>query len=162
MFEYDKELKLKSLSIWGFDIKNLDIEKIVHVPMHQYRIATKEEPMLYVDNLQCCIGLYAYGNNFGFAAHINPVVMCGDEYELDNRGKVIRCRRMDDLKSAILNNHFLLGVINIGISLDCSPLDENYPTVKMIYDGIDNLIVELNSTGIIVIKQKNNAHLNLF
>lgn len=149
MFEYNEQLKLSSLSIFGFDIESLDINKICHVPMHQYRLSTKEQPMLYVDNLQCCIGIYAYGNNFGFSAHINPVVIRGDEYETNITGDIVRCRRIDDLKKAILSNK-LLKTINIGIIIGCTPLDRDYPTIKMIYEGINNLIKDLNYMGIIV------------
>ena len=49
--EYDIFLIEKSLVIWGFDIDNLEIEKIRHVPMHQFRISTKDKPLLYIDNL---------------------------------------------------------------------------------------------------------------
>ena len=31
MFEYDNELKLRSLDAWGFDVQSLDINKIMHV-----------------------------------------------------------------------------------------------------------------------------------
>lgn len=152
MFEYDDELKLRSLNIWGFDTENLDINKIIHVPMHQYRIATQEKTLLYVENLQCCIGLYAYNDNFGFAAHINPVVMRRDDYDLDNNKTAVRCRRIDDLKNAILESRSYTEPIKIGISLGCAPLDKDYPTVKMIYDGVDNLINDLNSIGVEMFK----------
>lgn len=148
MFEYDEKLKLRTLDAWGFAVENLELDKIAHVPMHQYRVATHEQPMLYVDNLQCCIGLYAYSNNFGFAAHINPKVMRGDEYELDDNGIAIRLRRIDDLRNIILEKYPFLEPISIGISIGCTPLSEDYPTVKMIHKSIDNLIIELNSMGI--------------
>lgn len=85
--KFDKELLERSLKIWNFDIDQLLIDAIQHVPMHEWKLATKDKPLLYVENLQCCVGLYAYGNNFAFAAHINTVVflifakwMCWKEY----------------------------------------------------------------------------------
>lgn len=151
MFEYDDETKNRSLLIFGFDIDSLDLDKIVHVPMHQYRVATKEYPMLYVENLQCCIGLYAYSDDFGFAAHINPKVMRGAEYELNEEGKAIRLRRIDQLKNVILQHSFNQ-TVKVGISLGCISLGQNYPTMKMIYDAINNLINQLNLIGIEVEK----------
>lgn len=147
MFEYNEKMKINTLNFWGFDLQNLNVNKICHVPMHQYRIATKEQPLLYVDNLQCCIGLYAYSNTFGFAAHINPVVMRGDEYELNDSGIAIRFNRINDLKNAILKHDNYEEKIKIGISLGWSPLDKEYPTVKMIHESINNLIMELTLMG---------------
>lgn len=153
MVEYDDELKLRTLNSWGFDTENLDIKKIRHVPMHQYRISSLEYPMLYADNLQCCIGLYAYGNGFGFIAHINPVVMCEDEYELDSNQHPIRFRRTDDLLKCIIeSNLFLTEPLKIGIATGVKPLDEDYPTVKMIYDSIDKLVLQLNMMGFYTLK----------
>lgn len=148
MIKYDNELKIKSLNTWGVNTEDLDIDRISHVPMHEYRVATEEQPMLYIDNLQCCIGLYAYGNDFGFAAHINPAVMQGDEYELDDKGTAIRCKRIDDLRNAILSNNYFDEPIKFGISIGSRPLDRNHPTVRMIYDGVNNLILLLNLIGI--------------
>ena len=145
---YDEELKIRSLTIYGFDVDSIDTNKIAYVPMNQYRIATYEHPVLYVDGLQCCIGLYAYGNNFGFAAHINPKVIDNDNYELNNNNIAIRCRRIDDLKNIILNEYHSIEPIKIGTAFGVNPLNEDYPTVRMIYDGIDELIEQLNKIGI--------------
>lgn len=157
MFQYDEELKLRSLTIYGFDIEKLDISKIEHVPMHQYRVSTKIRPLLYIDNLQCCIGLYAYGNNFGFAAHINPLIMRGDEYELDENKKAVRCKRIEDLKNIILKSNSYDEVINIGICIGCTPLKDDYYTVKMLNENIDLLIKELNLINIKVNKLENQC-----
>lgn len=153
MFEYDDELKLRTLSSWGFDVENLEVDKIQHVPMHQYRVSSPKYPMLYVDNLQCCVGLYAYGNGFGFAAHINPVVMRGNEYELDNNKKPIHFNRIDDLLKCLLESNIpMIEPLKIGIATGVMPLDENYPTIKMIYDRMDELVLKLNLMGINTLK----------
>lgn len=149
MFEYDDELKQRTLSSWGFDVESLEIDKIQHVPMHQYRVSSQKYPMLYVDNLQCCVGLYAYGNGFGFAAHINPVVMRGNEYEHDSNNRPIYFKRTDDLLKCILEcNLPMTEPLKIGIATSEKPLDESYPAIKMIYDKIDELVLKLNSIGI--------------
>jgi len=146
MFEYDNELKLRSLDAWGFDVQSLDINKIMHVPMHQYRVANDKYPLLYIDNLQCCVGIYAYGDNFAFAAHVNPLVMRRDDYELDINGNPLRCRRIDDLMKEVEAKD--ISFLNIGISLGVVPLDKNHSNMKMIDDAIDNCVVELISKGI--------------
>ena len=80
---YSESMIERSLKIWGFDYDNIEISKIRHVPMHDWKISTNNKPLLYIDNLQCCIGLYVYGNGFSFAAHINTVVFRNNEYILD-------------------------------------------------------------------------------
>lgn len=60
MFEYDIETILRILKIEEFEADNLNLTKIKHVPMHQYRTSSLEKPLLLIENLQVCIGLYAY------------------------------------------------------------------------------------------------------
>ena len=45
MFEYDKETIIRILNIEGFDLNEIDINQIKHVPMHQYRISDKEKAL---------------------------------------------------------------------------------------------------------------------
>lgn len=63
----------------GLDMSKIDIHKVSHIPMHEWRISMNDKPLLYIENLQCCIGLYGYGNGFAFAAHINTVVFDKNE-----------------------------------------------------------------------------------
>lgn len=149
MFEYDDDLKLRSLTVWGFDLVNIDVNKVLHVPMHQYRVSSYDYPMLYTDNLQCCIGFYAYANGFGFLAHINTVVMRGNEFLLDVNKNPIQFNRTDDLLKAILDSGIIFkDKLKIGIILGSSPLNNNHPTIKLINNSIDVLIEELNLMGI--------------
>lgn len=150
--KYSTDLIEHSLKIWGFDINEIEIEKIKHISMHQYKTSNQNKTLLYIDNLQCCVGLYAYGNNFAFAAHINTVVFDNDEYSLDENRKPIHCNRCDDLYKEILNYK---GVIKepfkIGLSFGCLPLNDSEKSIILIYQGINDIIKKLNYLGIPVI-----------
>lgn len=148
MVEFDKEAKLKSLKICGFEVENLELDKIRHIPMHQYRVTSKEKPMLYVENLQVCVALYAYSNHFGFAAHINTVIIREDDFILNDNKMPIQLQRTNDLKRVILENYSMNEPIKIGLALGCSPISKSYPTMKLIYEGIEGLICDLNLLGI--------------
>ncbi|MBQ2872599.1 MAG: hypothetical protein IJE89_01205 [Bacilli bacterium] len=147
MFEYNKEIILRILKLEEFELDNLNPNEIQHVPMHQYRVSKKNSPYLLVENLQVCIGLYAYTNNFGFAAHLNPVVMRGNEFECDKNKNIIYCRRIDDLFNAITNIK-PEGNIHIGIALGLAPVRETYQQAEMLDKSIDELIFKLNTMGI--------------
>lgn len=151
--QYSIDLIERSLKIWGFDIDEIEIEKIKHIAMHQYQISNQDKTLLYIDNLQCCVGLYAYGNNFAFAAHINTVVFDNNEYYLDKNRKPIHCNRCDDLYKSILNFN---GIINepfkIGIAFGCSPLNNCEESIVLIYKGINDIIKKLNYLDMPVIK----------
>ena len=150
--EYNKELIEHSLKIWGFDINKIELEKVRHTPMHQYKISNQQKTLLYIDNLQCCVGLYAYGNNFAFAAHINTVVFDNDEYSLDENRKPIHCNRCDDLYREILNYKGIIKEpFKIGITFGCSPLNNNEKSIILIYQGINDITKKLNCLGIPVI-----------
>ena len=149
MFEYDKEMIIRSLKIYGFDMEEIDVDKINYVPMHDYRVATNNKPLLYINNLQCCVGVYAYNNNFGFCAHINTVAMENGDYEVDHNKKPTRCRRIDDLYETILKEkEKFINPVKLGISLGSNPLDKEVPTMRMIYKEIATLICKLNKVGI--------------
>lgn len=150
--EYNKELIEYSLKIWGFDINTIELEKVRHIPMHQYKISTQHKPLLYIDNLQCCVGLYAYGNNFAFAAHINTVVFDNDEYSLDENRKPIHCNRCYDLYREILNyKEIIKEPFKVGIAYGCSPLNNKEKSIILIYQGINDIVKKLNCLGIPVI-----------
>ena len=154
--EYNESLIEHSLKIWGFNIDSLEIKKIQHIPMHEWRISTKDKPLLYIDNLQCCIGLYAYGNNFAFGSHINTVVFANDEYVLDENKKPIYCNRCDDLYKSILKNKNIINEpYKIGIAIGCSPLDNSEKSIALISEGIKDIIKKLNYLGIKVIQLEN-------
>ncbi len=151
--EYSTDLIRHSLKIWGFDINGIEIKKVKHIPMHQYKISTQGKTLLYIENLQCCVGLYAYGNDFAFAAHINTVVFDNDEYSLDKNRKPTHCNRCDDLYKSILNYKGMIKEpFKIGIAIGCSPLNNSEKSMILIYQGINDIIKKLNYLGIPVIK----------
>lgn len=154
--ELDKNLIERSLKIRNFDVEQMDIEKIQHVPMHEYRISTKDKPLLYVENLQCCVGLYAYGNNFAFAAHINTVVFDKDEYALDENKKPLYCNRCKDLLTELLKfNGKIVEPFKVGISLGVAPLKDTEKSMLLIHYGINQVLKEMNRLGIPVEQLKN-------
>ena len=147
MFEYDIETILRILKIEEFELDKLNLNQVKHVPMHQYRISSLEKPLLLIENLQVCIGLYAYSKNFGFAAHLNPVVMRGDEFQYDTNKNIVYCNRIDNLYNAIINAK-VQEPVYIGISVGFNPVEKTYQTVDMLNKSIDNLISKLNTMGI--------------
>jgi len=147
MFEYDIETILRILKLEEFDLDELNLNQIKHVPMHQYKTSSLEKPLLLIENLQVCIGLYAYSKNFGFAAHLNPVVMRGDEFQCDTEKNIVYCNRIDDLFNAIIDAK-IQEPVYIGISVGFSPVEKTYQIVDMLDKSIDNLISKLNIMGI--------------
>ena len=151
MFEYDIETILRILKIEEFELEELNLNQIKHVPMHQYRISSTEKPLLLIENLQVCIGLYAYSKNFGFAAHLNPVVMRGDEFQYDENKNIIYCNRIDDLFNAIMEAN-VQEPLCIGISIGFNPIEKTYQVVNMLSKSIDDLILKLNTLGVVATK----------
>ena len=151
MFEYNIETILRILKIEEFELDNMNLNQIKHVPMHQYRTSSLEKPLLLVENLQVCIGVYAYSKNFGFAAHLNPVVIRGDEFQYDTNENIVYCNRIDDLFNAIINAK-VQEPVYIGISIGFNPVEKTYQVVDMLNKSIDNLIQKLNIIGVVATK----------
>ena len=150
---YDQNMIKHTLKVYNFNLDELSIDNIEHVPMHEWRVATKGKEELYIDNLQCCVGLYAYGNGFAFASHINTVVFRNDEYKLNEQRKPIHCNRCDDLLEQILSfKGNIVEPFKIGISLGFAPLDEHEDSMVLIYQGIYEVIKKLSVLGYPVTK----------
>ena len=148
----DESVIERSLNIFGFALENIDIKKIQHVPMHEWRVSSIKKPQLYIENLQCCIALYSYGNGFGFASHINTVVFDKDEFILDENNKPILCQRCIDLYNQILKySGTIVEPFKIGISLGETPLDDGEESMIAIYGSLDQTISKLNDLGIPII-----------
>lgn len=151
--EFDENFIRRLLEIWEFDVQEIDVDKVKYVPMHEFRISTMKQPLLYIGNLQCCIGLYAYGNSFAFAAHINTVVFDNNEYTLNEKGEPVYCNRCNDLIREILKYQGeIIEPFKIGISFGVKPLNKDEKSMSLIYDGIDQTIKRLAYLNIPVIK----------
>ena len=150
MFEYDKEQIARILTLEEFEFNEFNLNQIMHVPMHQYRISSNDKPFLLIENLQVCIGLYAYSKNFGFSAHLNPVVVRGDEFICDKNKNIVYSKRIEDLYKAIIDNG--VNNVNIGISIGFNPVTETYCALDMLNKEIDDLIIKLEKQGIIANK----------
>lgn len=145
--EYDNMMINHTLKVYGFNLDNLDINKIQHVPMHEYRVSTLDKPLLYIENLQCCVGLFIYGNGFSFASHINPVVIRNNEF-ITQDDKLI-CTRCNDLLNSLLSyKGNIYEPFTIGISLGVIPLSNNEKTMVSIYNGTNETIDKLRKLNI--------------
>lgn len=151
--KFDKELIERSLKIWNFDTAHISTETIQHIPMHEWGIATKDKPLLYIENLQCCVGLYAYGNNFAFAAHINTRVFDKNEYVLDENGNPLYCNRCQDLLTQLLEySSDITEPFKVGIAVGVTPLAATEKSMLLIYSGVKDLISRLNDLGIPIVQ----------
>ncbi len=147
--KYDRDDIERTLGIWGFDTSKIDIDLINYAPMHGFAVATKEKPLLYIDDLQCCIGLMAYAQNFGFLAHISTINMDGEDYYLNENKKPVKLKRTEDLLEHILKNkEFIKTPIKINILVGVAPLKENHQSKILIIEAIKELIIRLNECGI--------------
>lgn len=157
MVEYSNEIIERILKIEEFNLEEINLNKIKLVPMHEYKISSKEKPLLLVQNLQVCISLYAYSNNFAFASHLNPLIILEDEFKCDQNRNIIYSRRIEDLYNAIIESD-IKGPFYIGVSVGFNPVEKTYQAIDILNKGINNLIFKLNNKGIIVkqLDLKNN------
>lgn len=163
MFEYDESLISRILTMEGFELENIETSEIQHVPMHQYRVSSSQKPFLLVENLQVCIGLYAYCDGFGFAAHLNPVVMRNNEFRCNEDGDVICCNRTNDLFHAIIESNIdFKSPINIGIILGVKPSRETFLQTSIIDKEIDELILNLHRMNMKAVKLDMQYNIPIF
>ena len=128
----DNELK-KLLEAEGFNASKIDIDSIQYVPIHEFRVSNNERKLLLIKDLQSCIGLYAYGEGFAFAASIDPTDIKGNEFIL-SKGSPIYCTR---------------GPLNIGVAIGLYPKDETWQHEHILNDSIKRLIRQLRIDGLV-------------
>ncbi len=144
----DNELK-KLLEAEGFNASKIDIDSIQYVPIHEFRVSNNERKLLLVKDLQSCIGLYAYGEGFAFAASIDPTDIKGNEFIL-SKGSPIYCTRVYDLYLAIKENiNQIRGPLNIGVAIGLCPKDETWQHEHILNDSIKRLIRQLRIDGLV-------------
>ena len=149
LFEYNDALIKKSLELFEFDIQNIPLELIQHVPMHSFKVTASSKPLLYVDNLQCCVSIWALAPNFAFACHINPSVIRNDDFYVDSEDNPIKLKRTDDLYDAIINSDINKDdPIKIGLTFGVTPLPKDNQNICLIYEAIQELIIKLKEQGL--------------
>jgi hypothetical protein len=148
MFTFDEEFIRRSFETFHFNVDEDKIKLIEYVPMLEYRVSSKNKPLLLVEGLQICIGLYAWSPTFCFASHINTLDS-SKNYIKDYQGNPIWCHMIDYLYHEIAsNNNNRNHLIKIGISLGCNPYEKDYITRALIEKGLYELVLKLNGRGL--------------
>lgn len=146
----EKQFIENALKVMKFDTTHIDSDLVQFVKMREYGVASKEKPFLLTCNLQTCISLIAYEKNFSFLAHMNVYKgnWC-DDFELDNKGEPIRCKKIDDLYNEILKNQNKISdTVNIGLVLGVTPLEKDYKSRQIIEKDLLTLFQNLRRNNI--------------
>ena len=129
--------------------------------MHGFKVATSSKPLLYVDNLQCCVSVWALAPNFAFASHINPSVIRNDDFYVDSEDNPIKLKRTDDLYNTIMNSDLNKDdSIKIGLTFGVTPLPKDNPNIRLIYEAIEELIIKLKEQGLTAYFVERNYEMN--
>ena len=99
----EKEFVKNALKIMEFEEENINANLVQFVNMWEYKVATKEKPMLLTVGLQSCIALYAWEENFAYLAHMN--IVGGNsiyDFETTDNDIPIKCKKIDRLQEEIL------------------------------------------------------------
>ena len=151
MMKFDNYFLEHSLMIFNFDLNSINVTDLQHVPIHEWKVATDEMSKLYIENLQCCIGLYAYGNGFAFGSHIDTVMYNNNEFILDKNKQPIFCNRCLDLLYNILkHSDKIFEPFKIGLAIG-TPVNLTEKSMSVIYKSISILINRLKQLDIPVI-----------
>ena len=101
----EKEFVKNALKIMEFEEENIDASLVQFVNMWEYKVATKEKPMLLTVGLQSCVALYAWEGNFAFLAHMN--IVGGNsvyDFETTDSDIPIKCKKVDRLYEEIIKS----------------------------------------------------------
>ena len=150
----EKDFVKNALKIMGFGEKNIDADLVQFVNMWEYKIATKEKPMLLTVGLQSCIALYAWEENFSFLAHMN--IVGGNsvyDFETTDSDIPIKCKKIDRLQEEILKQkENIKKPIYIGLVLGVTPKEEDYPSRMILEKDLKELSKKLQEEGISTIR----------
>ena len=137
-----------ALDVMKFDIDDSEKDLVQFVPMRDFSVATKEEPLLLTVNLQSCIALIAYEKNFSFLSHINLNIHEPD-FSVDESKEMIRCNRVDDLYHEIIKAQDKInGIINIGLVLGVTPVEKEHKSRKVIEKDLVRMFERLRQNNI--------------
>lgn len=150
----EKDFVKNALKIMGFGEENIDADLVQFVNMWEYKIATKEKPMLLTVGLQSCIALYAWEKNFSFLAHMN--IVGGNsvyDFETTDSDIPIKCKKIDRLQEEILKQkENIKKPIYIGLVLGVTPKEEDYPSRMILEKDLKELSKKLQEEGISTIR----------
>lgn len=150
----EKDFVKNALKIMGFGEENIDADLVQFVNMWEYKIATKEKPMLLTVGLQSCIALYAWEENFSFLAHMN--IVGGNsvyDFETTDSDIPIKCKKIDRLQEEILKQkENIKKPIYIGLVLGVTPKEEDYPSRMILEKDLKELSKKLQEEGISTIR----------
>lgn len=152
----EKEFIDNVLKIMKFNIQDKEKELINFVNMTKYKVATKDKPLLLTINLQSCIALYAYTNNFSYLAHMNMYKgNWQDDFEINESIANSKCKKVDNLFSEIIKHKEKINEsLYIGLALGIAPLSEDYISRVVLEKDLKVLIEHLNEVGISTIRNK--------
>lgn len=150
----EKEFVKNALKIMEFEEENIDASLVQFVNMWEYKVATKEKPMLLTVGLQSCIALYAWEENFAYLAHMNIV---GEnsiyDFETTDNDIPIKCKKIDRLQEEILKQkENIKKPIYIGLVLGVTPKEEDYPSRMILEKDLKELSKKLQEEGISTIR----------
>ncbi len=150
----EKEFVKNALKIMEFEEENINANLVQFVNMWEYKVATKEKPMLLTVGLQSCIALYAWEENFAYLAHMN--IVGGNsiyDFETTDNDIPIKCKKIDRLQEEILKQkENIKKPIYIGLVLGVTPKEEDYPSRMILEKDLKELSKKLQEEGISIIR----------
>lgn len=150
----EKGFVKNALKIMEFEEENIDANLVQFVNMWEYKVATKEKPMLLTVGLQSCIALYAWEENFAYLAHMN--IVGGNsiyDFETTDNDIPIKCKKIDRLQEEILKQkENIKKPIYIGLVLGVTPKEEDYPSRMILEKDLKELSKKLQEEGISTIR----------
>lgn len=150
----EKEFVKNALKIMEFEEENIDANLVQFVNMWEYKVATKEKPMLLTVGLQSYIALYAWEENFAYLAHMN--IVGGNsiyDFETTDNDIPIKCKKIDRLQEEILKQkENIKKPIYIGLVLGVTPKEEDYPSRMILEKDLKELSKKLQEEGISTIR----------
>lgn len=150
----EKEFVKNALKIMEFEEENINANLVQFVNMWEYKVATKEKPILLTVGLQSCIALYAWEENFAYLAHMN--IVGGNsiyDFETTDNDIPIKCKKIDRLQEEILKQkENIKKPIYIGLVLGVTPKEEDYPSRMILEKDLKELSKKLQEEGISTIR----------
>ena len=150
----EKEFVKNALKIMEFEEENINANLFQFVNMWEYKVATKEKPMLLTVGLQSCIALYAWEENFAYLAHMN--IVGGNsiyDFETTDNDIPIKCKKIDRLQEEMLKQkENIKKPICIGLVFGVTPKEEDYPSRMILEKDLKELSKKLQEEGISTIR----------